>query len=181
MRSPVVLPAALLALLLISCSEPPPPPPPFHAVVPFRELMLWVIDPAADAVWESVQTIMTEKGTVEKFPKTDEEWAVARNGAATLAEAANLLMMEGRARDNKEWMTKARKLMDAAEVALKAADAHNVDALFAAGGDIFNACDGCHLRYQPPDTKPGSAAIGGTTPAAATPAASTTPPAAEKK
>lgn len=170
MRSSLLLPGALLVLGLTSCSEPPPPPPPFHAVVQFRELMTWVIDPAADAVWDSVQTIMTEKGTIEKFPKTDADWAVARNGAATLAEAANLLMMDGRARDNKEWMTRARRLMDAGEKALKAADARNVDALFDAGTDMFNACDGCHLRYQPPDTKPGAAGAMGTTAVASTPA-----------
>jgi hypothetical protein len=140
----------LSILLILGCSAPPPPPPPpppFAAVVDFKQLMQWVIDPAADVIWDSVQTIITEKGTKEIAPQTDEQWAGVRNSAATLAESGNLLMMEGRARDNKEWMTAARRLSTSASHALKAAEAKQVDALFTAGEEIYHACDGCHQRY----------------------------------
>ncbi len=109
--------------------------------------MTWVIDPAADVVWDSVATIMTEAGTKDIAPHTDEEWAAVRNSAAIVAESGNLLMIEGRARDRDKWMTAARRLAVAANQALKAAEAKNVDSLFAAGGDIYNACAACHQRY----------------------------------
>lgn len=155
---------SLSMVLLSGCSAPPPPPappaPPFTAVVNFKQLMNWVIDPAVDVIWDSVKFIISESGTKEIAPKTEEEWANVRNGAATLAESANLLMMEGRARDNKEWMAAARRLSTTAEQALKAAEAKNVEALFAAGGEIYNACRACHQRYapEPPDAAPQKAA-----------------------
>jgi len=141
-----LIPAGLLFLL--GCSAPPPPaPPPFTTAINLKQLMNWVIDPSADVIWDSVKSIMTTNGTNEIAPKTEEQWAAVRTGAATLVEAGNLLMMEGRAKDNKEWMAAARRLSTSAEQALKAAEAKNADAVFNAGGDIYNACKGCHDRY----------------------------------
>jgi len=149
-------------VFLFGCGAPPPPPapaaPPFSTVLNLKQLMEWVIDPAADAVWDSVKTIITNKGTQEIAPKTDEQWAAVRTGAATLIESGNLLMMEGRARDNKEWIAAARRLSANAEKALKAAEAKNAEALFDAGGDIYNACKACHDRYanlDPQNAVPG--------------------------
>ena len=165
MRSTLRLLSAVIVFALAGCNQPPPPPappaatPPFHPILSTRQFMEWVIDPAADAVWNSVQTISTIKGTKEVVPKTDAEWAVARDGAATLAEAANLLMLDGRARNDKDWMARARRLVDAGEKALKAAEARDSAALFATGTDIFNACDGCHLNYATaPEPAPAAAA-----------------------
>lgn len=135
---------------LAGCGAPPPPAapaPPFHTVLNLKQFMEWVLDPAADAVWDSVKTIITKKGTQEIAPKTDEQWAAVRNGAATLTEAGNLLMIEGRARDGKEWMTAARRLIDAADTARKAAETKNPEAVFNTGGEIYNACRACHLKY----------------------------------
>ena len=147
----------LVMVVLCGCSPPPPPPPPppapFAAVVSFKQLMEWVIDPAADVIWDSVQSIMTVKETKEIAPQTDEQWAAVRNAAATLAESSNLLMMEGRARDNKEWLAIARRLGANAAKALKAAEAKDAAAVFAAGGDIYSACKACHERYANLDEK----------------------------
>lgn len=138
-------------VLLFGCSAPPPPPapaaPPYSSVLNLKQLMEWVIDPAADVIWDSVKSVMTISGTQETAPQTDEQWAAVRNGAATLVESGNLLMIEGRARDNKEWMAAARRLSAMGAQALKAAEAKNVEALFNAGGDIYNACKACHERY----------------------------------
>mgnify|MGYP003353336986 CR=1 FL=1 len=70
-----------------------------------------------------------------------------RGSAATVAEAANLLMLDGRARDNKEWMAAAGRLTAAAQEALKAAEAKQVDGVFATGGTIYEACAACHRKY----------------------------------
>ena len=111
--------------------------------------MEWVIDPAADVIWDSVKSIITEKGTKEIAPHTDAEWDAVRNAAATLVEAGNLLMVEGRAKDSKEWMAAARRLSDTGNAALKAAQAKNVESLFAEGGNIYKACSTCHQKYAP--------------------------------
>jgi hypothetical protein len=149
--------------LLIGCSPPPPPPPRAPTVTPvlnLKQLMEWVIDPAADVIWDSVKTIYTLAGTQEVRPQTDEQWDNVRNGAATLVESVNLLVMEGRARDNKEWTAAANRLGATAQQALKAAEAKNVEALFSAGAEIYNACRACHQRYapEPPDPAPQKAA-----------------------
>lgn len=134
---------------MLGCTREPPPAlvTPYRAVADLKQLMNWVIDPAAQTVWKSVGTVVEEE--VRDFaPTTDEEWAQIRNAAATLAESGNLLMMDGRARDHGEWMTKARRLIDMANEARKAAAARDADALFAAGGRIYEACADCHAKYM---------------------------------
>ena len=138
------------ALLLAGCATQPPATldaPPFKTVVTVKQLMEWVIDPAADIVWDSVKSIMTEGGTKEIEPRTEGEWAAVRDAAATVAESGNLLMMQGRARGGKEWMAAAQRLSDTGSRALKAAEARDVTALFDAGGEIYNACSACHRRF----------------------------------
>jgi len=143
----------LAAALQSGCGEAPKPAaPPASAVRPvlsLKQLMEWVIDPAADAVWDSVKTIITEQGTKEIAPQTQEQWDAVRNGAAMLVESSNLLMMQTRARDQGEWIAAARRLAEAAEKALNAAESKNAAAVFAAGGEIYDACSACHRRYAP--------------------------------
>src|SRR6185369_5036010 len=140
-----------LSLLIVAgCEAPPPPPPPappYAITLTVKQVMEWVVDPAADVIWDSVKTVITEKGTQEIAPKTDADWDKVRDGAATLMEASNALMIEGRARDKKEWMMAARRLGDAANQALKAAQAKNTETLFNEGGNIYKACAACHSKY----------------------------------
>src|SRR4051794_22836098 len=97
----------LVAAALVGCSALQSAPEtsqasattPYVHVATLKQLMEWVLDPSADVIWDSVKTIMTEEGTKEIAPKTDDEWAAIRNSAAMLAESSNLLMMEGRAFD----------------------------------------------------------------------------------
>ena len=142
---------SLGTLLLSGCGAPPPPPappaPPFNTTLALKQVMEWVIDPAADVIWDSVKSIITDKGTKEIAPHTDAEWDIVRNAAATIMEAGNLLMIDGRARDQKEWMAAARRLSDAGSQALKAAQAKNTEALFDEGGNIYKACAACHAKY----------------------------------
>ena len=44
-------------------------------------------------------------------------------------------------------MTAARRLGDAANQALKAAQAKNTETLFNEGGNIYKACAACHSKY----------------------------------
>ena len=145
--------STMLCVLLTGCGELPRPAAraaeSLQPVLSMKQLMEWVIDPAADAVWESVKVISTEQGTKEIAPQTDEQWEAVRHGAATLHESAHLLTLEGRARDRDAWTRAARGLMEAADEALRAVAAKNPGAVFDAGGRIYNACAACHRRYAP--------------------------------
>jgi len=142
-------------MVVVGCggSQQPPPtasaasPPPFHTTLTTKQLMNWIIDPNATAIWNSVGTVSTDKGTEEKHPQTDEEWARFRNAAAMLIESGNLLMLDGRAVDKDQWMATARGMADAAATVLEAAEAKDVEAYFDAGGALYEACTACHSKY----------------------------------
>jgi hypothetical protein len=107
--------------------------------------------PSAEVVFEAVGTIVSTSGVEEIAPKNEEEWANVRNSALTLAECGNLLMISGRARDQADWMKMSQALVDAGLVALKAAEAKNPEALFEAGGKVYEVCEHCHSRYWKQD------------------------------
>ncbi len=146
MRSRRLLLLIPAAVLITSCGGGPEPPP-FKPVVDTKQLMNAVIDPNVDLVWDSVKWIDTKEGTEEIRPRTEEQWTAVRNAAVTVAESGNLLMIVPRAKDGDQWMKMAARMIDAAEEAIKAADAKNADRLFTVGGDIYESCSNCHRQY----------------------------------
>ena len=131
-------------ILLIGCGPKPAQP---NTSLTLKQVMEWVIDPNADVVWDSVKSISNAKGTTEIYPRTDAQWEAVRNSAATLIESGNLLIAQGRAKDDKQWVEYSQRLSRTAEIALKASQEKNKDALFDAGGKIYNACRACHDKY----------------------------------
>lgn len=108
----------------------------------------------------------------------EDNWESVRLRLIVLIEAPNLLVMPGRKvappnvtsqnpqielqpdqiqklidGDRTTFITRARRLQDAAQVALKAVDEKNTDALFQAEAGIDNACEDCHLHYWYPNDK----------------------------
>ena len=136
-------------LAVLGCAPQPPVQPPFKPVTTVLELMESVIAHAAEVYWESVQVTVDAAGTHEKKPQTDEEWEFVWASALAIAESGNLLMMEPRAVDDGAWMQFSRSLVVAGAEAAAAAAAHDVDRVFAAGEQVYNACLGCHMRYVP--------------------------------
>jgi hypothetical protein len=130
---------------LSACSAPAPPP--FQPVADVKQLMATVVDPAADVYWEAVGTIIDDKGITELAPQTPEEWDAVRNAAVIVAEAGNLLMMASRAKDGGEWMTESRALVDVGRKAIRAAESHDRAAVFDAGGEVYEVCTSCHVKY----------------------------------
>jgi len=131
-------------MLLMGCG---PKPAQLNTSLTLKQVMEWVIDPNADVVWDSVKSISNAQGTTEIYPRTDAQWEAVRNSAATLIESGNLLMAQGRAKDDKQWVEYSQRLSRTAEIALKASQEKNKDALFDAGGKIYNACKACHDKY----------------------------------
>jgi len=120
--------------------------PPYQSVTDVHQLMAWIIDPAADVIWDSAGTVITAQGSKELSPTTADGWDAVLRAAATLGEAGNLLMMPGRAA-GEDWMAWSRQLTATGKLALQAAQARDADALFDAGGQIYQACRGCHAQY----------------------------------
>ncbi len=92
--------------------------PPTRNVGSMSDLMVKIIYPTSDALFY----------IESRTPKTDAEWTALEGQALMLAESANLLMMPGRARDQKQWMADARLMLDAGAAAVKAAKNKNVEA-----------------------------------------------------
>ena len=131
--------------LLLACGETSGPP--FQPMTDVKGLMVSIIDPAADVLWDSVGTVITEDGVDEWYPETDEEWAEVRNSAIVIMEAGNLLMIGDRARDQGPWMQLSRGMIEAGAEALAAADTKDPDAVFAVGETVYFSCDRCHNLY----------------------------------
>jgi cytochrome c556 len=55
--------------------------------------------------------------------------------------------------DRPAFIRRARRLQDAAVLAMKAVDAKDKDALFHAIDSIDKACENCHLHYWYPNDK----------------------------
>ncbi|MBV1932153.1 MAG: hypothetical protein KUG71_10615 [Porticoccaceae bacterium] len=120
---------------------------PFTPAGDVKYTMQWVLDPAADHIWDSAGTIITAAGSRELAPTTDEGWLAVQHSAAVVAETGNLLMMPGRARDDGDWRDISLGLVAAGLSAQAAAEAHDSDALFDAGGQIYRVCTSCHSAY----------------------------------
>lgn len=172
---------ALLVLTAVGCqaAQPPASPrPDYQPTATVKDLMLAVVDPAADAVWLSVTAVQSADGLKETQPTTAEEWAKVRQGAITLTEAANLLMMPGRHvaapgeksetpgvelepfemealidKDRAAWNMRAVGLHDAGVAVLHAIDTRDAQKVFEVGEQIERACEGCHRQYWYPNEK----------------------------
>ena len=177
-----LLPCAALAALLLAagCGQGEAPAPQSQAeyrpVATVRDIMTGMLEPSAEAIWQSVATVITATGTEERAPRTDEEWAALRRHALQLVEASNLLQMPGRAmarageqsafpgielgpeeiqalvdKDRAGWLMRARALGTALAPTLDAINAKNAKLLEEAGEPLDTACENCHLQYWYPN------------------------------
>lgn len=137
----------VLTLGLVSCAESVTEPPPYKAVGDIKSTMAHVLEPAADVIWDSAGSIITEEGEQALAPTTEEGWLAVRHGAQVVAETGNLLMMPGRGMPGDDWVEISQGLITMGEKAMAAADAQDEEALFQAGGELYNVCVSCHQIY----------------------------------
>jgi hypothetical protein len=185
--------AVLLGILLAGCApkqdssvtaqsgqSTAPAPSPLKPIAGIQDVMAGMIDPAADFLWASVSTTVSGKETVEKQPRTEEEWAEVRRQALILAEGANLIMMDGRhvvkegatledhgtpgnltaeeseqviGKNHESFLAFAKALRDVGASMLAAADAKNPQGIIDAGDTLDQVCEGCHLEFWYPGQK----------------------------
>ena len=138
-----------------------------------KDIMHTMVDPNADFLFHSVQTVVDQRGVTEIAPHTDAEWENLRERLRILQEAPELLQGRRGARprdrsknpevesqpeeiqqlldtDSATFLRRAQGLHDAATVTMKAADAKDKDALLLGLDRIDKACESCHLRYWYP-------------------------------
>ena len=183
MRIRIAISACAAALLgLGGCTQETAAPEnsPFRLTATIQDLMDNEVDPSADFIWEAVSLVSTPTGTVDKQPRTDEEWAEVRRHAITLVEATNLLVMEGRTvavpgkkledaeipgnlpaeeiqkaidGNRAAFVMLAHGLHDTASEALAAVDAKDTNGLELVGEKIDAACEACHETFWYPNSE----------------------------
>jgi hypothetical protein len=172
------------AVVAASCqsNQPQPEPavasPPYSSTATIKDIMLHIVDPAGDMVWDAVSTVIDKKGQHETIPRTDEDWFKVRSGVITLIEASNLLMVPGRAmarpgekseapgvelepaemevlldKDREGWNQRARDLHNISVKVLDVVEAKDAQKLFDIGEDLDRACENCHRAYWYPNEK----------------------------
>jgi hypothetical protein len=184
------------SVLMLECSSPPPsrsstavssanpvPPPSLKLwgdlkpVVSVKELMRDMLDPIADNVFDAVSIKVTKEGTVEKVPKTDEDWDKIRVGGVTIAEGAYLLKIPRPfappgdlnnstgpnavelaplqitakvEKDPVEWNARIEALRNVGLEVLDIVKRRDVQELWDAGQNLEQACEACHRSYWYP-------------------------------
>jgi hypothetical protein len=154
------------------------PAPPYQLAASIQELMDAVIDPSADALWDSVSIIETARGTVFHQPHTAEEWQEARRHAIALVEGTNLLVMDGRKlvapgspvldqgtsgvlsaeegqkkfdAQHSTFVQFAKALREAGTQMLTAIDKKDATGMMNAGAAMDGVCESCHLTFWYPN------------------------------
>lgn len=137
----------LVCILLVGCSSKDDAGP-YKTSLPMKDVMGHVISPGAYAFWGAWGQKSNETGTHDLRPTTEEGWLLAENGAATVAEGANLLMLPSRRVDEEDWMKYSKNLADAALAAMAAAEARDSDRMGETGLKLYEVCEACHEKYQ---------------------------------
>jgi hypothetical protein len=143
--------------------------------------MRYMIDPLADNIFDAVSTVVTNKGTVETVPRTDEDWEKVQIGAVTMVEGASLLevprsfappgdennstgpnavelapaqILAKLKRDPVEWNARIEALRNVGLEVLDIVKRKDVNELWDAGQNLDEACENCHRSYwYPGETK----------------------------
>lgn len=139
-----------VSALALACTAEPPWVP----VADTRQLMASILEPAAEVYWDAVGSVDDSTGTTVHYPQTPEAWEAVRNSAYVVAESGNLLMMSPRARDQDEWMDLSRRMIEAGQRAIRAAEARDTAAVFSVGADLYDTCTACHSRYAVEQLRP---------------------------
>jgi len=153
-----------------------------NAVGTIKDLMVGIVDPMSDVLFESVAITIGE--AVEQHqPRTDEEWASVQHAALALAEVSNLLKMRRQVANEGEtveetvneapeltppqiharieenrglWNQHLDELQKVSMKALQITKARDVKGLFEVGGELDTVCENCHLEYWYPAKKKSS-------------------------
>ena len=112
-----------------------------------HDLMAYVLDPAAEAIWDSAGFVITEEGETNLAPTNKEGWDKVKYGAKVISESSYLLSMPERAVDQAQWVALSMALKGMGEKAFTAAENKDSEALFEIGAELYQICVACHQIY----------------------------------
>jgi hypothetical protein len=157
------------AALAVACS-PPQAPSPNAATRPqsqvhgnLRQVMRGILFPNSNVVFFAQGTDPTTvpqdtdpTSSVNPLASVYGGWEAIENSGIALAEAANLLTIEGRTCangkpvpvQNADWQRFVQGLRDAGMVAYQAGQSKDMDKVLAAADTLTNACSDCHDIYR---------------------------------
>ena len=114
------------------------------AVAPdLKTQMTTVIDPASKAFWAAGNDPPDNDTPAAAAAR----WAEGAKAASVLQETGRALLAAPYTR-GVEWNGFAQKQVDAATAGAAAIAKKDTEAAFSAGGDMYEACNGCHAKYQ---------------------------------
>ena len=108
------------------------------------EIMDGIVIPYSQAIFDAVAY---ENAKLTRAPRNDDEWHRLYVQALAVAEAGNLLMIDGRAKDQRDWMALAHEMSLKAAAVAKGASSKDVDRVLEAGGELYETCTACHAKY----------------------------------
>ena len=112
-----------------------------------HDLMAYVLDPAAEVIWDSAGFVITEEGETNLAPTNQEGWDKVKHGAKVISESSYLLSMPERAVDQAQWVALSMALKGMGEKAFSAAENEDSEALFEIGAELYQICVACHQIY----------------------------------
>lgn len=133
-RDPSVLPAPT-----------PLPANGFRLPVSLNEVMVALVNSAADPIWLAAW----------RNPTTERDWRNLEYRAYQLQLAGALLVIPGNGpmdeawTSNPQWLTWAKRLEAAGDHAVKAIAARDSTRISRAGDEIVDVCEGCHYAFKP--------------------------------
>ena len=121
----------------------------YYIKLHLNEFMPHVMQYAGDGIWKRQGYVIDKDGEHSLFPKNDDDWLEAESAALALAEMTNVLLIPGRRVPDPKWDEAVLKVRSVALKAAAAAEKKDPDAWFAAGGELDEACDVCHVQFDP--------------------------------
>ena len=143
---PIIIAAAVGAVGLAASAAVAQAPVAKPATVSSPELkadMKTVVDPAANALFAAGN----DAPAGETPAQADVRFKAAAEGAKTLRAASAKLAAPPYAQ-SADWVKFNTLMASAAGEVETAAKARNVDGALAAGGNLYDSCNGCHHVYQ---------------------------------
>ena len=132
-----------LAVSAIAVAQAPAAKPTPVSSPELKAYMKTVVDPAANALFAAGN----DAPAGETPAQADARFKAAAEGAKTLRVATAKLAMAPYAQPT-DWVKFNTLMASAAGEVEAAAKTRNVDGALAAGGNLYDSCNGCHHIYQ---------------------------------
>ena len=118
----------------------------FHLPVSLNEVMVALVNPAADPLWVAAW----------KSPKTDKDWRELERRAYQLELAGALIAFPGTGALDESWAAKppwqrwSNQLRDVGRDAIEAVQARDLTGIAMVGDRTVEICEGCHADFKLP-------------------------------